>query len=938
MRTHATRPDGFRLAAIAVLGALFFVSSIGSAEEVKSDDLLIKPGKEGFITSWLQLGTVAAPTGKKIRAEVLADRDHIGIADLEKSPRLGDISAGRRWKARFSSSRGLRFHGPRTGTIYLAAVIRTEQSRKMWFSSGSDGGVEIWCNQKQLLKRSVKRRAVPDTDLVALDLLPGDNLIVLKLWKSDTRIWRVYTRLMDEHFDLPGNVSIVLPGASSKLTHGLEKAGRLVIQRELDLEAQRVDVTLRYVFQGGRPIAEKMPSRVAFVGPGAPEAIDGTADLSIDGPTDLALGTFRFDAERAPSVIRVKIGTLKFKEHLGFRMRDIKGLADAQSNLNGALKRDDMPGSSIESAAWRIDHLKSLIENGDRDYRYLTREIKDTRAIAKTLVDGRDPYFGRRGEVQRRGYRSEIDGSYSSYTLYVPPQWREKGERRFGLVVSLHGINGSPMRNTMTIFGKPLLEGGSQMARERHPGKVGQSPFFVLSPSAFGNSGYRAFGEVDVRKAIDQVRERYRIDPDRIYITGFSMGGIGSASIPLHKPDLFAAAVPLCGYHSLFIYKSIRKTRLRPWEKFLASFRSNKDWALNGKYLPLYIVHGLRDNPLHSRVLVDQYNLLGYKMIYQTPDEGHNVWTQTYEDRKIFSHFARYKRKTHPRKIVFKTSRLRYRKSHWITIDDVVDFAGWADIDATWEKNNEILIKTNNIAAFVVKNETTLRGEAPVVLVVDGQRFEAAKEAQDWQFYLEGAKWTEGPKPKCEKLCKRPELAGPIGDALYEPLLFVFGTGDSAEAILARRRIEELRKPWGGVTVDWPVKADVDVTKADIEQYSLVLVGTPKGNRLISQIADRLPIRIADNSVTMGNQKYTGQTVAASLIYPNPLNPNRYVVVHTGVSKKALYYVAHPPRLIPDYLIYDASKWARKGGRVLGDDRDVLAGGFFDKYWQPRPR
>ena len=60
------------------------------------------------------------------------------------------------------------------------------------------------------------------------------------------------------------------------------------------------------------------------------------------------------------------------------------------------------------------------------------------------------------------------------------------------------------------------------------------------------------------------------------------MGGIGAASIPFRHPDRFAAAMPLCGYHSYFVRRDITGRPMRPWERVLAEERSNVVWAHNG--------------------------------------------------------------------------------------------------------------------------------------------------------------------------------------------------------------------------------------------------------------------------------------------------------------------------------------------------------------------
>ena len=68
---------------------------------------------------------------------------------------------------------------------------------------------------------------------------------------------------------------------------------------------------------------------------------------------------------------------------------------------------------------------------------------------------------------------------------------------------------------------------------------------------------------------------RCPIDRDRVTITGPSMGGIGAASVPLRHPDRFAAAAPLCGYHSYFVRRDVSGRPIRPWEHVVAEERSN---------------------------------------------------------------------------------------------------------------------------------------------------------------------------------------------------------------------------------------------------------------------------------------------------------------------------------------------------------------------------
>ena len=121
---------------------------------------------------------------------------------------------------------------------------------------------------------------------------------------------------------------------------------------------------------------------------------------------------------------------------------------------------------------------------------------------------------------------------------------------------------------------------------ERHVVPLPDVEAFVVAPNGHGDALYRELGETDVLAALDWALATYPVDPRRVTITGPSMGGIGSAIVPLHHPGRFAAAAPLCGYHDMFVRSDVRGQRLRPWERRLAEERSTVSWAENGLGLP----------------------------------------------------------------------------------------------------------------------------------------------------------------------------------------------------------------------------------------------------------------------------------------------------------------------------------------------------------------
>jgi pimeloyl-ACP methyl ester carboxylesterase len=71
---------------------------------------------------------------------------------------------------------------------------------------------------------------------------------------------------------------------------------------------------------------------------------------------------------------------------------------------------------------------------------------------------------------------------------------------------------------------------------------------FVIAPWARGNSSYQGLGELDVFQALHETRKNFKIDPDRVYLTGFSMGSGGAWRIASMTPDLWAGVNLASGF------------------------------------------------------------------------------------------------------------------------------------------------------------------------------------------------------------------------------------------------------------------------------------------------------------------------------------------------------------------------------------------------------
>src|SRR5947209_10465846 len=126
------------------------------------------------------------------------------------------------------------------------------------------------------------------------------------------------------------------------------------------------------------------------------------------------------------------------------------------------------------------------------------------------------------------------------------------------------------------------------------------------------------------------------------------------------------------------------------------------------------------------------------------------------------------------------------------------------------------------------------------------------------------------------------------------------------------------------------VKDDEAVTAADIADHNLILWGDPSSNKLLAKIIDRLPIRWNGQGVQVGLESFPADHHVPVLIYPNPLNPKRYVVLNSGFTFREYDYLnnARQSPKLPDWAVVDvtAPPDTRKPGRIVD-------AGFFDEDW-----
>ena len=202
-------------------------------------------------------------------------------------------------------------------------------------------------------------------------------------------------------------------------------------------------------------------------------------------------------------------------------------------------------------------------------------------------------------------------------------------------------------------------------------------------------------------------------------------------------------------------------------------------------------------------------------------------------------------------------------------------------------------------------------------------------------FVLDGNTWKLG---EPAGLRKKHGLQGPIDDAFMDSFIFVQPSGSCrSEAVdqWAKAELDHAVTHWRQqMRGDAVVKRDTDVTEADIASSNLVLWGDSQANSVLAKIIDKLPIRWSADRIVVGDRSFDGGHHGLVAIYPNPLSPEKYVVLNSSFTYREYDYLNNARQVpkLPDWAIVDVRTPpnSRFPGRIVDAD-------FFNEQWQLKP-
>ncbi len=559
--------------------------------------------------------------------------------------------------------------------------------------------------------------------------------------------------------------------------------------------------------------------------------------------------------------------------------------------------------------------------------------LKQGLTRAEELAAGRPSWNTATGLVLR-GYISKIDHSVQPYSIIVPPGFAKDPARARRLDFWAHGR------------GETLSEVNFLWDRQRQPGEwVPKDAYLVHLYGRFCNANKFA-GEVDLSEVLADMKKKYAIDEDRVLIRGFSMGGASTWQFATHYAWKFAAAAPGAGFAEtpeFLKMKSDELVQTPDWQKKLWRLYNATDYAANLYNVPVVAYSGEDDGQKQAAdIMAKALDAEGMQMTHVIgPKTGHRYHPDSKPiiDAKLDALAARG-RDLYARKVKFVTYTLRYNRMKWIVVDGLEQHWERGRVEAEYGANG-FDVKTSGVTALRLDfgpGGYPLDAAAKPTVRLDGQTLTGPAPFTDRSytasFVKQAGRWSVGTP---QGLHKRHGLQGPIDDAFFNSFLMVKPTGNALDTAIepwvkaeSERALREWRKVFRG---DAPVKEDAQVTDADIAANNLVLWGDPGSNAILARIAPQLPVKWTAAGVMVGAKTYAPGHVPL-LIYPNPLNPAKYVVLNSGFTFRefeALNNARQVPKL-PDWAIVDTS--TPPDGYAPGK---IAAAGFFSEDWKLKP-
>ncbi len=524
-------------------------------------------------------------------------------------------------------------------------------------------------------------------------------------------------------------------------------------------------------------------------------------------------------------------------------------------------------------------------------------------------------------------FTSNIDGSLQYYS--VAPQVNGS-QKNAALFLSVHGAGVEAIGQARAYESK---DWGTLVAATNR------------RPRGFN---WEDWGRMDALEVLNLAKQKFTPDPQRIYLTGHSMGGHGTWFLGATYPGNWAGIAPCAGYPTLKEYGSadgkIPTASDNKMEQLLLRSGNQSDvlnLVNNYKTLPTYIFHGDADRVVsvnYARQMKKEFAAFhpDYSY-YEYPGGEHWFGNESVDWKPLFDYFKWHRRleDSAVNEIEFITSSPGISSTfRWAAILQQHHPLQYSKIKLNRDlKTNTISGSLENVRVLLLALNQ-FQPNTVVHIDLDGNnKLEYTKMSSVDTLYLvnKNGNWQVIGKPGV--LQKGPHNYGTFKEAFNHKVLYVYGTSgtkDETEANYNKAKFDA--ESWyyrGNGSVD--IIADKEYAPAKFSGRNVIIYGNASNNAAWSSLLNDCPIQVTRNTITAGSNTWSGDDLASYFIWPQKNGVNTTgVVTGTGVkgmnATSANQYFAGGSGF-PDYMIF-------KMGMLTSGVDDVKMVGFYDNNWK----
>jgi predicted esterase len=851
----------------------------------------------GFIQDWLVIGGFPNQDGKGYDTDFL--KDHDGEMNIKPVPGMTNKLNGAtfEWKNYHSPYNYINiFDVLKDGdfsnkVIYAFTKVNRESNGKVILSFGHNVSNKLWVNGKPVYESKTDNQASQEDNNIEVDMVKGENSILIKSVHGGYT-WGFKFRIIE-----PGKFSLI---DDFKLSPGIVKTGaanNLVVKtdRTLNPEIRKFDVNVKAVAAGGKVISEKNAKRG--------EQITFDTKKWPEGVYDLCFKSHDTHGE---------IATAYLYWYKGDAVQKAKEL------ISSAPKNPKTPEDYLHVMLSQMLIVRFNFDPAKVDSSIIPNLYSPLMEFAELKLDE----AGKKGSVRANGftrltYIDQVDNTPQFCRAFIPINYNPK--QKWPLVIMLHGYNGD---NPVYVKWWSI--------DQRHNSVVDKYPVIYIEPHGRGNTSYKGIGDQDILKCIELAKQKFNIDEDRIYLKGESMGGGGTWNVGTRHPELFAAIAPVFGgwdYHAGMKENEIANLSER--ERFNNEVNSSLAHADALLTTPVFVSHGDIDKSVdisNSRYLVKTLQRWGYDVRYhEYPGFGHEG-IEYYD--QVMPWFLEHKRNADPAKVRVRSADLKYASAHWLKVTQLDNPNSFVAAEAEVLINNTIKLSTENVLEMELNPSAKLIDPKKAVTVIWNVNDIRETRVINGKIILRDKGYNPLP------LHKNPKIAGMISDIQTTPFAVIIGTiaKDSLMAKLINIKAQEFINYWKNWQKYEPrVFKDTELTEADMKKYSLILYGSAEDNLISKKLSDKIPLKVSSEEIEISGKKFPAKDACIKMIYPNPLNAERYVLVIGATSGSGMFFSDNIPS-DDDFVIQDGSIPNSYLGRTKS--KISIAHGFFDYNWQ----